>query len=1544
MGRFSAALAVAVALLALVPGGVLAVTPYDYVAAQPDMTFLKLCLDNVLPKTSNLWTKASSDNTFFLPTDTAFTTTLQQLGFDLTPRQFCSNSRKKLNDTRNAVIRFHMLEGARTRAQLPGNCAGGCQYKSLAGGKNLADFVTVDVDSDVGTYVIGGNDDNYGDFQSTASGTPRYDIAANGRNLLEKYERAPGQTFAQYLSEVGTQATVFGLSVSGLTNLLGGITVNGAAITYSDCLLVSATPSLQRQVCQAIINFTIVPDVQFLPSFNSSIYDIVPSNAALGFSGGGSLNYAQLSGNTNYGFTDTKLAYRLDLAPLLDSDPATVPSTTSTLKFTTFTAGGYCTAGLASTIKGPVPAGVPNFITKIQSMVYIVDSWFLPKATLVSTGAATMGRFSAALAVAVALLALVPGGVLAVTPYDYVAAQPDMTFLKLCLDNVLPKTSNLWTKASSDNTFFLPTDTAFTTTLQQLGFDLTPRQFCSNSRKKLNDTRNAVIRFHMLEGARTRAQLPGNCAGGCQYKSLAGGKNLADFVTVDVDSDVGTYVIGGNDDNYGDFQSTASGTPRYDIAANGRLGQLSAAIRAAIIAGGDRTQLAFSLHLTFFTTVYEFVSRRVADLARLKKAIDATGLDGALSDPALKVTCFFPDDSAPSWTATMSWFNGVSATLLDQTEYILTCKNNLTNNLFPAGAAGDAAKVLCGNSARDYIGKVSNLLLQHCTPSALITTDTWTNATYTTILPFAQLMTFSNASQYWVALTNDTDPSNQGFLMNNTLAIRKRDNFVAASIIQVVASFLEAPASAPPPPSPPPPSPIPPSPPPPAFAAITAAITGLPQLSITSQLIAKLNLTARINSLIDTTCYFPSNIAWALFGADANDRGVFVNVTSAAPPPPTTRRLLQSAEAAPIQFCMAPGVCATLHESGRRFLAAVPNVLDPTQFYDRMMWNVTLEAPATAYNTEALKNTIINSCYRPDNANGYAVKTLASIDDRAWETALGWTDLSGMVVVKSPFTGACSNASAVTVSGQAITGVNLVDLGYCSQCVSKDDVTGAFSNCSFTVYSLLTGGASAFDQGVITNVGYPRGRIPFVYWMPHDVIVGPAAQPRGYVQVVDRIVQSPSIPPPPPSPRPPNPPPAPFPPPPFTGLQSLLDNTPGFKICASVWFKAFNYYAYIQNFDTSGWTLFIPSDDACLAVLGARGVNTAANATSLGIASAIIKNMFVVNGLYPVGSITNTTYLQTDLGLFGNSSANNMLTFGKNDSGPVQIFQTFPITGLLQTATIVTPDIMIQRAAASLGGAGLAGYVHMTNNMFCCPPPPPPPPFYNATNNVFAAIAREPDLALYQNLLEKYERAPGQTFAQYLSEVGTQATVFGLSVSGLTNLLGGITVNGAAITYSDCLLVSATPSLQRQVCQAIINFTIVPDVQFLPSFNSSIYDIVPSNAALGFSGGGSLNYAQLSGNTNYGFTDTKLAYRLDLAPLLDSDPATVPSTTSTLKFTTFTAGGYCTAGLASTIKGPVPAGVPNFITKIQSMVYIVDSWFLPKATLVSTGAVRAGCP
>ncbi|PNH06541.1 hypothetical protein TSOC_007082 [Tetrabaena socialis] len=282
------------------------------------------------------------------------------------------------------------------------------------------------------------------------------------------------------------------------------------------------------------------------------------------------------------------------------------------------------------------------------------------------------------------------------------------------------------------------------------------------------------------------------------------------------------------------------------------------------------------------------------------------------------------------------------------------------------------------------------------------------------------------------------------------------------------------------------------------------------------------------------------------------------------------------------------------------------------------------------------------------------------------------------------------------------------------------------------------------------NPSYKDGsQATIAHWI-NNVLNVPVAPPPPIPSPPSPSPPSPPKPPSPP-PLPPNPPPAPFPPPPFTGLQSLLDNTPGFRICAAAWFKAFNYYAYIRQFDTSGWTLFIPNDTACLAMLAARGIRVY-DAIALGAASSIIKNMFVSNGRYLVGSITNNTYLQTDLGLFGNSSSNNTLTFGKDATGAVQVFQTFPITGVRQNATIVAPDIMILRAANSLGGAGLAGYVHMTNNMFwpeqsplppppspmpppAPPPPPSPPPLPAFPTGLAAYLNNYPELDTLRRLM-----------------------------------------------------------------------------------------------------------------------------------------------------------------------------------------------------------------
>lgn len=99
------------------------------------------------------------------------------------------------------------------------------------------------------------------------------------------------------------------------------------------------------------------------------------------------------------------------------------------------------------------------------------------------------------------------------------------------------------------------------------GLELTPERFCKDlSRTKLNQTRNMVMRYHVLAAARTRAQLPADCTGGCQYDTLAGGKNLVDKLTVALDEVVGTYVIGGSNDDYGDFQPG-----RIDIRINGRV-------------------------------------------------------------------------------------------------------------------------------------------------------------------------------------------------------------------------------------------------------------------------------------------------------------------------------------------------------------------------------------------------------------------------------------------------------------------------------------------------------------------------------------------------------------------------------------------------------------------------------------------------------------------------------------------------------------------------------------------------------------------------------------------------------------------------------------------------------------------------------------------------------------------------------------------------------------------------------------------------------------
>ncbi len=115
-----------------------------------------------------------------------------------------------------------------------------------------------------------------------------------------------------------------------------------------------------------------------------------------------------------------------------------------------------------------------------------------------------------------------------------------------------------------------------------LGTD--PERFCTVVTKKMNNTRNAVFKYLTLSpnlGARTRAQLPGNCPAGpdglpgCPYNTQSGGKNLLDVITVAEDDEVvgtdKTYLIGGADENYADYVKFPNGTNDYDLSVKGRV-------------------------------------------------------------------------------------------------------------------------------------------------------------------------------------------------------------------------------------------------------------------------------------------------------------------------------------------------------------------------------------------------------------------------------------------------------------------------------------------------------------------------------------------------------------------------------------------------------------------------------------------------------------------------------------------------------------------------------------------------------------------------------------------------------------------------------------------------------------------------------------------------------------------------------------------------------------------------------------------------------------
>eukprot|EP00198_Chlamydomonas_reinhardtii_P005135 XP_001694471.1 flagellar associated protein [Chlamydomonas reinhardtii] len=1172
------------------------------------------------------------------------------------------------------------------------------------------------------------------------------------------------------------------------------------------------------------------------------------------------------------------------------------------------------------------------------------------------------------LLLALALLVVAPGALSQSSPYDYVSSRTDMTFMKKCIDNLLPKNKQPWTATQNKAlTMFLVTDEGFRTTFSGLNIRTTlgtdPERFCTVVTKKMNNTRNAIFKYHVLAanlGARTRAQLPGNCPvgpdglPGCPYNTQAGGKNLLDVITVaEADDVVGTdktYLIGGVDANYADYVKFPNGTNDYDRAVKGRIlhtiNALLVPTRYVPIPKSPSPSPAPkpapkpaptpSPASSPGPSIYDFLSQRVADLSRVKASVDAADLFLQLSDPSLAWTCFFPDDDSADWNQLWAGVYGEGRNILQQTQYVNQCWDSVR--------AGALTNPKCPNATREYVGVMQNVYLQSCSPSApLVSTDVWANrANLSTVAPYSGLTTWrmgpnpANASTtLWVTTVFDPFPMpNSGLLLPNVLnaqgvvAIRKRDNLVANS---------------------------------------------MNALSVTRQVITLYNLTQRVNALADTTCYFPSNQAWALRFADT----LTWNVT-----------------------------------------------LEPADSYNRaIMRNVILQS---CYNPPSAAGS--------QNAGANAVRRLVDTDEFAWETALGWGSSTGIVVQKTPYTGPCGNN--VTVSGVATSGaltnlpnVDLEALGYCTQCAQSDPATGLYAGCAFTVYSIATGGASGFDPNptntsasVITGLGYSRARSPVAYWVPHDIVgnsnfndcaaklfaatnyypyveqfdtsgwtlfiptddgcqlglqtydsttySGTLAQniataiANGYARslvknmfVVNAYLSSGAI----------NN---------FTsavtdqglfgnsaigtntlifrktGAISLFQRYPGSSgafpggfpqmtadvliadipvqrnpnalggvgLAGYVHMTSMLLTPYlvahtttIQNLLNQGaqYTLLAPTDTAFSNYLNSAGIggnwrDVLCNTTNGRAAqTADLLNAHFIAGVYFGVNITAN-----------NNTAANLYTYAFNASYKIQILNLNGLYTVRQQMPITSQTFVSGKYDNAINGT--AAVAHM----------------------ITAVLALPPEAALFVNLVDKFNltlpSGVSTPATAYLNTPDTVATVLVPSVNAVNAFLGRVSFAGTPMSYADCIAPSGTPqqvAAKLAVCGGIVQFAVLPGTQFLPSFTAADYTLNPPIVA-----DGTFKYILIGNNTGAGSSATKIAYRLDTS--------TNPIVTTSLAFQT-TTSPPC-SGLAVTSKGPIPAGVPNFLTKQQGMIYVISQVLFPQeiynSAIAGSGATYAGCP
>ncbi|KAG2452080.1 hypothetical protein HYH02_003116 [Chlamydomonas schloesseri] len=317
--------------------------------------------------------------------------------------------------------------------------------------------------------------------------------------------------------------------------------------------------------------------------------------------------------------------------------------------------------------------------------------------------------------------------------------------------------------------------------------------------------------------------------------------------------------------------------------------------------------------------------------------------------------------------------------------------------------------------------------------------------------------------------------------------------------------------------------------------------------------------------------------------------------------------------------------------------------------------------------------------------------------------------------------------------------------------------------------------------------------------------------------------------------------------------------------------------------------------------------------------TAALLRAHVVSGVISTAAITAN-----------NNTAASLYPYAFYPSFQVQLLDLGGNFSVQQLSPVTSQSFVANRYDAAISGdlavAHMIDGVLVEPQPFPPPPPPPPPPGNypgggGSEFSVYAGLLREPDAALYVELVDRYNISDLPYFPSgittthgLLNEWSCIFTVLTPTNAAVNDFLSRVTLGGRAMTFADCL----TPTLpgHAAVCLAILQFAILPYYgysahQFLPSFDPAAYNVT---SGLGVPDPGA-RYAIIDITAT---NPTQILYKMDTTPPVDA---------ATLAFQT-TSNPPC-VGIARRLKGPIPAGAPYPNIDQRGTIYLIDKVLFP---------------